>query len=145
MVWKSHTTSYLDSTIRTSWSWVASDFEGNSLEGRQSSKFIRGRFPGRYGAPLTGETSTARAATTAEASANAAQYAVQAQVMWGEYPGNHLDDGLLMARDLPVPSPFRPGYEAYATGYYLGCGGSPDPDNPNRGQGAWGSPPPRRH
>ena len=34
VVWKSHTTSYLDSPIRTSRSWVASDFEGNSLEGR---------------------------------------------------------------------------------------------------------------
>ena len=35
VVWKSHTTSYLDSHIRTSWSWVASDFEGKYLEGRQ--------------------------------------------------------------------------------------------------------------
>ena len=64
-VWKSHTTSYLDGPIRTSWSYVASDFEGNSLEGCQASKFIRARFPGHYGAPLTGDTSTARAATSA--------------------------------------------------------------------------------
>ena len=54
VVWKSHTTSYLDGPIRTSRSWVASDFGGNSLEGRQASKFIRGRFPGRYGAPSLG-------------------------------------------------------------------------------------------
>ena len=78
MVWKSHTTSYLDSLIRTSWSWVASDFEGNSLEGRQASNFTRWRFPGRCGALLTGDTSTAHANTTAEAAANAAQDGVQA-------------------------------------------------------------------
>ena len=52
---------------------MASDFEGNSLEGRQASEFIRGRFTGRYGAPLTGDTYIARAATTAEAAANAVQ------------------------------------------------------------------------
>ena len=58
VVWKNHTTSYLEVTIQTSWSWVASDVRGNSLEGRQASEFIRGRFPGRYGAPLTGDTTT---------------------------------------------------------------------------------------
>ena len=78
VVWKSHNTSYLDGPIRTSRSWVALDFEGNSLEVRQASEFIRGRFPGRYGAPLTGDTSTVRATTTAEAAAKAAQDSVQA-------------------------------------------------------------------
>ena len=34
VVWKSHTTLYLGGLIQTSRSWVASDFEGNSLEGR---------------------------------------------------------------------------------------------------------------
>ena len=43
---------------------------------------------------------------------------------------------------MPVPSPFRPGYKAYTTGSHSGWGGSPAPNNPNRGQGAWGSPPP---
>ena len=37
---------------------------------------------------------------------------------------------------------FRPGYEAYAMGSDSGWGGSPITDNPNYGQGAWGSPPP---
>ena len=73
MVWKSHTTLYLDGTIWTSRSWVVSDFEGNSLEGRQASEFIRGRFPGRYGAPLTVDTCIARAANASEDAANAAQ------------------------------------------------------------------------
>ena len=81
VVWKSHTTSYLDGPIRKSWSWVVSDFEGDSLEGQQASEFIRGRLPGRYGAPLTGYTSIARAATTAEAASNAAQEGVQACVL----------------------------------------------------------------
>ena len=36
--------------------------------------------------PLTGDTSNARAATTAEADANAAQDGVQAHVLWGEDP-----------------------------------------------------------
>ena len=137
VVWKSHTTLYLDGPIRTSWSWVALDFEGNSLEGRQASEFIRGRFPGRYGAPLTGDTSNAPATTTAEAATNAAQDGVQARVLWGEDPEDHLDARFLTAKDLPVPSPFRPGYEVYATGSDLGWGGSPAPDS-NRGQGAWG-------
>ena len=52
---------------------MALDSEGNSLEDQQASEFIRGRFPGRYSAPLTGETSNARDATTAEAAVNAAQ------------------------------------------------------------------------
>ena len=81
VVWNSHTTSYLDGPIRASRSWVASDFEGNSLEGRQASEFIRGRFQGRYGAPLTGDSSIVRAAATAEAAANAAQDGVQACVL----------------------------------------------------------------
>ena len=132
MVWKNHTTSYLEVTIRTSWSWVASDFRGNSLEGRQASEFIRGRFPGRYGAPLTGDTTTASAATTAEAAVNAAQGGVQDRVLWGEEPKAHLNDGFLKAREPPVPSPFQPGYEAYTTGSDLGWGGSLVPDNPNR-------------
>ena len=141
MVWKSHTTSYLDGAIRTSRSWVVSDFEGNSLEGWQASEFIRGRFPGRYSAPLTGDTSNARAATTAEASPNAAQDGVQARVLWGEDPKAHLEDGFLTVQDLSFPSPFRPVYEAYAMGSDSGWGGSPAPDS-NRGQRAWGSPPP---
>ena len=33
VVWKSHTTSYLEGPIWTSQSWVVSDFEGKSLEG----------------------------------------------------------------------------------------------------------------
>ena len=81
VVWKSHTTPYLDGPIRTSWSWVASDFEGKYLEGRQYSEFIRGRSPGRYGASLTGDTSNTCAVTTAEAAANAAQDGVQACVL----------------------------------------------------------------
>ena len=122
---------------------MASDFEGTSLEGQQASKFIRGRFPGRYGVPLTGDASIARAATTAEAAANAAQDGVQARVLWGEDTEAHLKDGFLTAQDLPVPSFFWPGYEAYATGSDSGWGGSPVPDS-NHDQGAWGSPPPRR-
>ena len=141
MVWKSHTTSYLDSSIRKSRSWVASDFEGNSLECRQASEFIRGSFEGRYGAPLTGDTYNAPAATTAEAAANAAQDGVQARVLWGEDTEAHLDDGFLTAQDLPVPSPFWPGYKAYATGSDSGWGGTPETYS-NRGEGAWGSPPP---
>ena len=140
MVWTNHTTSHLDGLIRTSWSWVASDFKGNSLEVRQASEFIRRRFPGRYGSPLTGDTYNARSAKTAEAAANAAQDRVQARVLWGEDPEAHLDDGLLTAEDLPVPSTFWPGYEAYATGSDSGWGGSPEPDS-TCGQGAWGSPP----
>ena len=66
---------------------------------------------------------------------------VPAQVLWGEDPKAHLNDVFLMARDLSVPSPFRPGYEAYATGSDSGWGGSPAPDS-NHGQGAWGLPPP---
>ena len=143
VVWKSHTTSYLDGPIRKSRSWVALNFAGNSLEGRQASEFIRGRFPGRYGAPLTGDTSNAPATTTAEAATNAAQDRVQARVLCGEDPEDHLDDGFLKAPDLPVSSTFRPGYEAYATGSDSGWGGSPAPDS-NHDQGAWGSPPPRR-
>ena len=107
--------------IQTSWSWVASDFEGNFLEGRQASEFIRGRFLGCYGAPLTGDTSIASAVTTTEAATNAAQDGVQARVLWCEDPKAHLDDGFLTARDLPVPSSFRPGYEAYATVSDSGC------------------------
>ena len=72
VVWKSHTTSYLDGPIQISRSWVASDFEGNSLEVRQASEFIRGRFPGRYGAPISRDISIACAATTVEAAANVA-------------------------------------------------------------------------
>ena len=53
VVWKNHPTlSYLEVPIQTSRSWVPSDFEVNSLDGRQASEFIRGRFPGHYGAPL---------------------------------------------------------------------------------------------
>ena len=96
------------------------DFEGNSLEGRQASEFIRGRFPGRYGASLNGYTSIARAGTTTEAAADADQDGVQARVLWGEDPDAHLDYGFLTAQDLPVSSPFRPGYESYATGSDLG-------------------------
>ena len=140
VVWKSHTTLYLDGPIRISWSWVVLDFQGDSLEGLQASEFIRGRFPGRYGVPLTGDTSIARAPTTLEAAANADQDGVQSHVLWGEEPEAHLDNGFLTAQDLPVPSPFRPGYEAYAMVSDLGCGGSPAPDS-NCGQGAWGSPP----
>ena len=110
VVWKSHTTSYLDGHIRTSRSWVASDFEGNSLEVQQALEFIRGSFPCCYGAPFTGDTSIARSATTAEAAANAAQDGVQSCVLWGEDPKAHLDDGFLTAQDLLVSSPFRPGY-----------------------------------
>ena len=62
--------------------------------------------------------------------------------MCGEYPKDHLKNGFLTARELPVPSPFLLGYEAYATGSDSGWGGSLVPDNPNRGQGAWVSPPP---
>ena len=41
VVWKNHLTlSYLEGPIRTSWYWVPSYFEVNSLEGIQSSKFI---------------------------------------------------------------------------------------------------------
>ena len=120
---------------------MASNFEGNSLEGRKSSEIIRGRFPGRYVAPLTRDTSIARAATTADAAANVDQYRVQARVLWGEDPEAHLDDGFLTAQDLPVPSPLRPGYEAYATGSHSSWGGSPAPES-NHGQGVWGSPPP---
>ena len=137
MVWKSHTTSYLGGPIRTSWSWVALEFEGKYMEGRQTTEFIRGRFPGRYGAPLTGDTSNARAATTAEAAANEAQDGVQAHVMWWEDPEAHLHGGFLTAQDLPVPYPFRLGYEAYDTGSDLVWGSSPAPDS-NRGQGTWG-------
>ena len=82
VIWKSHTTSYIDGPIRKIRSWLTSDFEGNSLEGRQASKFIRGSFTGRYGAPLTGDNSTARAATTTKAAANAAQDGVQARFLW---------------------------------------------------------------
>ena len=57
----------------------------------------------------------------------------------GEDPKAHLDAGFLTAQDLPVPSPFKTGYEAYATGSESGWGGSPLPDS-YRGQGAWGSP-----
>ena len=59
----------------------------------------------------------------------------------GEDPEAHLDDGFLTAQDLPVPSPLRPGYEAYATGSHSSWGGSPAPES-NHGQGVWGSPPP---
>ena len=84
---------------------MASDFEENSLEGRQASKSIKGRFPGRYCAPLTGDTSTARATTTAEAAVNAAQYGVQARVLWGEDPKAHLYYDFLTAREMPASSP----------------------------------------
>ena len=120
---------------------MALDFEGDSLEGRQASEFIGVRFPGRYVAPLTGNTSIARASTTAEAATNAAQDGVQSRVLWGEDPEAHLDDGLLTAQDLPVPSPFRLGYETYAAGSDSVWGDSSAPDS-NCGQGAWGSPPP---
>ena len=93
---------------------MASDFEGNSLEGRQALEFTIGSFPGRYVPPLTRNTSIARAATTAEAAAYAAQDGVQARVLWGEDTEAHLKDGFLTAQDLPVPSPFWPSYEAYA-------------------------------
>ena len=60
---------------------MPSDFKVNSLEGRQASEFIRGRFLGRYGAPLApGYTTSARVAPTAEASAHAARESVQARV-----------------------------------------------------------------
>ena len=91
--------------------------------------------------PLAGDTSIVHADTTTEAAANAAQDGVQARVLWGEDPKAHLDNGFLTAQDLPFPSPFRPGYEAYATGSDLGWGDSPAPDS-NRDQGVRGSPPP---
>ena len=77
---------------------MASDFEDNSLEGRQASDFIRGRFPGRYYAPIAGDTTTARAAATTEAAAHAAHDGVQDQVLWGYYPHAHLDDGVVSTR-----------------------------------------------
>ena len=55
VVWKNHPTlSYIEGPIWTSRFWVASDFEVNSIEVRQASNFIQGRFPGRYGASYTG-------------------------------------------------------------------------------------------
>ena len=81
------------------------------MEGLQASKLIRGRFPGRYGAPLTRDTTTTRAVTTAGSAANADHEGVQDRVLWGEDPHVHLEYSFPTAREPPVPSPFQPGYE----------------------------------
>ena len=53
VVWRNHPPlPFLEGPIRTSWSWGASDFKENSHEGRKATESIRGRFLGRYGAPL---------------------------------------------------------------------------------------------
>ena len=145
VVWKKHPTlSYLGGPIWTSQSWVPSDFEANSLEGRQASEFIRGQFPGRYGAPHTGDTTSSRVATTVEAATHAAHDGVQVRVLWGDDPFAHLDDGTVPTREPPVLSPFWQGFETFAAGSDSGWGGSPAPENSNHGPRAWGSPPPRR-
>ena len=109
------TLSYLEGPIWTSWSWVPSYFEVNSLEGRQESEFIRGRLPGCYGAPLApGDTTSARAAPTSEASTHAARDGAHAQVLWGNDPRAHLGDNDIRTRYPPVLSPFRQGFETFA-------------------------------
>ena len=54
VVWKSHTTSYLDGPIRKSRSWMASDFEGKSMEVRQASYFSEGAFQATMASPSLG-------------------------------------------------------------------------------------------
>ena len=54
----------------------------------------------------------------------------------------HLYDDVVPMREPPSLSPFRPGYETFATGSDSGWGGSPAPEHPNRDPRAWGSPPP---
>ena len=59
VVWKNHPSlSFIEVLIRTSWSWKASNFAANSPEDQQVLEFIRGRFLGRYGAPLAPEDTT---------------------------------------------------------------------------------------
>ena len=101
---------FLEGPIRTSWSWGASDFEANLQEGQQAAEFIQGRFPGRYGAPLTpANTMSACVAPTAKAASHAARNGVEARVLWGDDPRAHLGDagsdtGM---RAPPVLTPFR--------------------------------------
>ena len=111
------TLSYLKGPIRNSRSWVLSEFEVNSLKGRQASDFIRGRFQGRYSTPHNGDTTNSRAATTVEATAHAARDRVQVRVLWGNEPCDHLDDGDVPTREPPVLSPFLQGFETFAAGY----------------------------
>ena len=144
VVWKNQPTlSYVEVTIRTSRSWVPSNFEVYSLEMCQAPEFIRGRFTVRYGDPLTpGDTIGSHVTPTDGDAAHAARDGVQVQVLWGDDPHAHLGDGDISTVEPPVLPPFRQIFETFATGSDLGWGGSLAPEHPKCGSRAWGSPPP---